>query len=565
MLIEQIAIALGLGLAGGIAARLAGLSPIVGYLAAGVLISPFTPGYSADIETLQQLADLGIIFLMFGVGLHFNLRDLARVWRIAVPGAILQMLLVGAVGYGAGETFGLAWREGVVIGAALAISSTVVVVRALEDRGLLLSVHGRVAIGWLVVQDLATIFILAILPALNVEEGGSFWEEAGKDIAKEAAFLILVLTLGARLMPRLLGFVARTGSRELFILSVVAMALAVAAGSAALGLSVALGAFVAGIVVSEDETSHQAAADVLPFREAFAVLFFVAVGMLLDPEALGDVAGLVAAMVVIVVVVKGLLSVAIAAAFPYPVRTALLTGAGLAQVGEFSFVIANTALREEIIDMDVYNALLATAVITITLNPLVFGGIPFWEGVFRRLGPVWRWAEREGPVPDYGPPLTGHVIVAGYGRVGELTGHALAQLQVPFVVVESDINLARQVREAGQSVIWGDAASQEVLTLAGVEHAKLVVVAVPDETTALLLVANVRRRNPAVPIVVRARTSADIPVLKDLGAAEVVVPEYEGGLELMRQSLVWLGYDSEEALHFSHAVRDIHYNAPEHH
>jgi len=557
-LVDQIAVALGAGLAGGLAARLAGLSPIVGYLAAGIAIGPFTPGYVGDQAALNELADIGIVFLMFGVGLHFSLRDLLEVHRIAIPGALLQMALVAGAGTAVGTLFGLDWRGGVVLGLALSISSTVVLVRALEERGMLSSIHGRVSVGWLVVQDLATVLFLAVLPALATGSAGSFAKEAGTDLAKAVAFLAVMLFAGARLVPWILGVVARVGSRELFILAVVALALGVAAGAAALGLSIALGAFVGGVVVSERETSHQAAADVLPLREAFAVLFFVAIGMLLDPAVVVDHPALVVAACATVVVGKGLITAALAAGFPYPARTALVAGAGLAQVGEFSFVIAREGLNNGLIAASTYNVVLATAVVSITLTPVTFGGISMWERLLRATGPLWRWADQQGPVPA--PQLLAHhVVVAGYGRVGQLTGHSLSQLGIPFNVIDVDLELVRRLNHAGVPAIWGDAASAEVLTTAGVSRARLVAVCVPDESSGLLAVANARKQSATVRIVVRARDAEEIPVMRSLGADDVVVPEYEGGLELMRQTLLALGFDSEEALHYSHAVRDIHY------
>ncbi len=561
-LIEQIAIALGVGFGGGLVARLVGLSPIVGYLAAGIVIGPFTPGYVGDMVTLNELADIGVIFLMFGVGLHFNVRDLVAVRRIAIPGAVAQMALVVAAGLALGTLFDLEWRESLVLGLALSISSTVVAVRALEERGMLSSVHGRVAVGWLVVQDLAVVLFLAVLPALASGSSGGFVREALTDLGKAAVFLGVMLFAGARVVPWALALVAKVGSRELFTLAVVASALGVAAGAAAVGLSVALGAFVGGVMLSERETSHQAAADVLPLREAFAVLFFVAVGMLLDPAVFRDHLGLVVAASVTVIVGKGLMTAGFVAAFPYPARTALVVGAGLAQVGEFSFIIARQGLDSGLIAESTYNVVLAAAVVSITLNPLTFSGIPAWERVLRTVGPLWKWADRRGPIP-VAPILQDHVVIAGYGRVGQLTGHALGQLDVPFNVIEADLELVRRLNNANIPAIWGDAASAEVLALAGVTRSRLVVVCVPDESTSLLTVANARKLNPAVPIIVRARDADEIPIMRSLGAAEVVVPEYEGGLELMRQALVALGFDSEEALHYSHAVRDIHYGTAE--
>ena len=559
-LLQQIAVALGIGLGGGLLARAVGLAPVVGYLAAGMVIGPFTPGYTGDVDTLQQLADLGIIFLMFGVGLHFDVADLMSVRKVAVPGALLQMVVVVGVVMGLGLLFDMPWRERLVLGLALSISSTVIAVRALEDRGMLPSAQGRLVIGWLIVQDLATVLFLGMLPALASGGPAEFVRDASIDIGKAAVFLAVMLFVGARILPKLLALIAKLGSRELFILSVVAAALGVAAGAAAFGLSVALGAFVGGVVVSERETSHQAAADVVPLREAFAVLFFVSVGMLLDPEILIDRIGLVLAVSLVVIVVKGLGSVFMVAAFPYPVRTAFVAGAALAQVGEFSFIIAQQGLDLGLLTKSSYNAVLAAAIISITLNPAAFAGIPVAERGLRLTGPVWRWATRQGPA--LAPAETAssdHVVIAGYGRVGQLTGHALMQMGIPIAIIDSSLELVQRLTAAGLPAIWGDAASRDVLQMAGVERARLVAVCVPDESTCLLTVANVRAMAEAVPIVVRARNAQEVGEILSLGANEVVVPEYEGGLQIMRQALVALGYEESEVMRFSLAVRDIHY------
>lgn len=559
-LLSTVAAGLAAAFAGGVLARFLRLSPVVGYLAAGVLIGPFTPGYQADNAPLDALAELGVIFLMFGVGLHFNVRDLLSVKKIAIPGALAQILLATALGSGIGAAFGLPWREALVLGLAISIASTVVLIRSLEERGLTDSIHGRVAVGWLIVQDIATVLFLVLLPALAPGAEGNLLQDVVIALAKAAAFLTVTFAAGSLLVPHLLAWVAKTGSRELFILAVVAGALGIATGAEAFGLSVALGAFVAGVVVSETDANHQAAADVIPLREAFAVLFFVSVGMLLDPAALLDHLGLFAAILLAVLFGNALIAFGVAALFPYPARTALTVGAGLAQLGEFSFIIADQSLGLELMSDATYNVVLAVAMVAITLNPLAFASIPLAERLLRRLPPLWRTLDRQGPLPEGTMPRSGHAVIVGYGRVGEMTGHALGGLSLPFGVIEADIGLARRLNSAGIPTIWGDAASIEVLKKAGLEGASLVVLAVPDESTTLLVLSNVRNLNPSVPIIVRARTASEAPILLFLGATEVIIPEYEGGLEVMRRSLVTLGFDEEEVLHLSNAVRDIPYN-----
>lgn len=559
-LLTTIAVALGLALAGGLAARALRLSPVVGYLAAGVVISPFTPGYDADLESLRQLAELGVIFLMFGVGLHFNLQDLLSVRKIAIPGAAAQIVLATALGASIGLAFGLDLREAIVLGLAISVASTVVLIRSLEERGMVESIHGRVAVAWLIVQDIATVIFLALLPALQPGGGGNVVMDIATSLAKAGIFVAVLLIAGARVVPWVLALIARTGSRELFILAVVAAALGIATGAAAFGLSIALGAFVAGVVISESETSHQAAADVIPLREAFAVLFFVSVGMLLDFGGVLDHWQLFVCVLLSVLIGNSIIAFGVAMLFPYPARTALTVAAGLGQIGEFSFIIANQALSLNLMTSGTYNVVLAVAIVSITINPLAFASLPAIERLIRRAPGLWRLFNRQGALPVANMPVADHVVIVGYGRVGALTGHALGQMDVSFGVVEADIGLARRLNAAGVPTIWGDAASAEVLTMAGIERARLMVVAVPDESTTLLAMANARKLNAELPVIVRARRGEEIPVLRAMGANEVVVPEYEGGLELMRQALIALGYDADETALFSSAVRDIHYN-----
>ncbi|MGH2633445.1 MAG: cation:proton antiporter, partial [Tepidiformaceae bacterium] len=431
-LLNTVAAALGIALAGGLLARVTRLPAIVGYLLAGVVISPFSPGYVADTNTVQSLAELGVIFLMFGVGLNFDVAELLRVKGIVVPGALLQVVATTAVGTAIGVAFGLDVREGVVLGLAISVASTVVLVRAFGDRGLLNSMHGRTAVGWLIVEDLATVMFLVILPALDPTSSGNFFADTGIALAKAVAFIAIIAVLGMRLVPWVLGRIARTGSRELFILAVLAAALGTAAVAPAFGLSVALGAFAAGVLIGETETSHQAAADVLPFREAFAVLFFVSIGMVLDPGVVWHHLGLFAAVLAAVLIGKSLFAFMLLSTLPAGGRTALLVAAGLTQIGEFSFIVAQEAMGRHLMDATVYNVILAVSVVSITINPLAYLAAERLEPVLKRLSRAWNFVNRQGRVPEVDDIPESSVIVAGYGRVGELTGHALAQLDIPF-------------------------------------------------------------------------------------------------------------------------------------
>ncbi|MGE0135692.1 MAG: cation:proton antiporter [Dehalococcoidia bacterium] len=560
-LLHDLAIALTVAFAGGFAARIARLPTILGYILAGVVLSPYTPGYVADLETLRSLADLGVIFLMFGVGLHFNLRDLAAVRGIAVLGGSAQIAVTAGVGYLVATLLGLGAIESLLLGLSVCIGSTVVAIRALEDRGAADSVHGRVTIGWLIVQDIATVFFLVLIPSFDAGEGNHALVDTARSLAIAAIFVATMLIAGARLVPLLLAQVARSGSRELFILTIIALALGIATGAEVFGLSVALGAFVAGVVVSETETSHQAAADVLPFREAFAVLFFVSVGMLLDPTTLGDDLALLAATLVVALLAKSLITFFVAAAFPYPVRTGLVVAAALAQVGEFSFIVAQEGLDRELLSQSTYNVILATSVMTIALNPLAFRAVAPLERQLRRTPSLWRRLDHQGVLPSTAPQLTDHVVIAGYGRVGELTGRSLQGLGIPFVVIDAGIERVRALRAQGIHAVWGDAAQADVLDTAGVTHARLLAVCVPDDSTALLAITNAHRLNPGLTTVSRAHSNAVLDLQRSLGAREVVVPEFEGGIEMIHRTLLLLGFGAAEVEAHTAEVRTLRYAA----
>ncbi len=563
-LLRNIAVALGLAFCGGVVARFLKAPPIAGYLVAGFLISPFTPGWNANIETLEQVAELGVIFLLFGVGLHFELKDLLGVKGVAIPGSLLLMAIMTSAGIGITTALGGSLEAGIVVGLAMSMSSSAVIARSLVDHGLVQSVPGRITIGWSIVEDLATILFLALLPTIAGGVEDLDVRDAADSLGRAALFVALVLIGGQWIVPRLLLLVARQGSRELFILVVVAMALGIAASSTAFDVSIALGAFLAGVVISETEMGHQAAADVVPLREAFAALFFVSVGMIVDPRELDGNFGLLAAMIGMIVVGKAVAVVALFSLFPHSGRVALTVAAGLAQVGEFSFLIASAGFGLGILNVSEYNVILTAAVASIVLNPLLFRLVPQGGRALQQFGPVWRYLDRQGPMPAPPALQTGHVIIVGFGRVGELTGHAMDSAGVPFVIVESNVDRARRLAKAGRAVVWGDAGSEAVLGQAGLETAALLVVALPDETSMYLAVTNARRLAPTLPIVVRGHGRSDLGLIEELNVQEVVVPEFEGGLELMHQALLQLGYSDEDAEGYRLAVRDIHYGTEAH-
>jgi monovalent cation:H+ antiporter-2, CPA2 family len=558
-LLSNVAVALGAAFVGGFVARIVGVPAIVGYLLAGMAIGPHTPGFVGDVKAIRELAELGVIFLMFGVGLHFSLKDLWRVRAIAIPGGIAQMALATAFGYGLGRLWGWSPAASLLLGLSLSIASTVVLLRGLMDEGLLDSAAGRAAVGWLVLEDIATVVLLLLLPAL-AGGGADTLAALGPVLLKAGLFVGLMLLFGARIVPRLLLLIARTRSRELFLLVV----LAASAGLALLaaqqfGVSLALGAFLAGVVVHESPLSHQVGADLMPFREAFAVLFFVSVGMLVDPAYVWAHAGEVAALTALVVLGKAFLAFLICLLLAQPLRTGLVVAAGLAQMGEFSFILGQAGTRLGFFSGEQYGMLLAGALFSITLNPLLFRLVRPLERAVER-SPLKhllreRWKE-DSSVPRQGD----HVVVVGCGRVGEHIVDVLGRLGVPRLVVESDPGKVEELQARGLPVLFGDAANSEILDHAGLERARALVVTLPDEPAVSLVVAAARRKAPALPIVARAATRGGVRHLQNLGASDVIHPELEGGLEVVRHTLRRLGFPLREVLRYADLVRAESYD-----
>jgi CPA2 family monovalent cation:H+ antiporter-2 len=541
---------------GGYVARRLNLPTLVGYLLAGMVIGPFTPGFVGDSAAISQLAEMGVIFMMFGVGLHFSLKDLWSVRRIAIPGAILQMVIATLLGFALTQLWGWSVSAGLTLGLAVSIASTVVLLRGLEDLGLLNSAHGKVAIGWLVLEDLATVAILVLLPAL-VGSGDNPAATIGLALLKTALFVALMLFVGARLMPWLLTQIAYTRSRELFILAVIALALGTAFGAAELfGVSLALGAFLAGVVLSESDVSHQVGAEVIPFRDIFAVLFFVSVGMLVNPAVVIANAGHVLALTALIVVGKSIITLLLGLVLPASGHTVLVVAAGLSQIGEFSFIVGQAGVALGILTQDEYGLILAGAVLSIVLNPLMFRLIPVAEKRLQAMPALWRRIERGGPTPE---PMTrglhDHVVIVGYGRVGRHIGRVLKQLELPVLVVERDAQEAEDLQQAGIPTLFGDAANSEVLDHTELGHARALVVTVPDEATAELVVTAARHLAPHLPIIARAGTESGVKRLAEHGATHVIHPELEGGLEIVRHTLLTLGYPMGQLQQYVDAVR----------
>lgn len=562
-LLINIAIALVVAFIGGLIARRLGLPTLIGYMVSGIVIGPFTPGFVGDTEMISQLAELGVIFLMFGVGLHFSLRDLWKVRAVAIPGALGQMTFATLLGYGFSQVMGWTPAAGIVLGLSISIASTVVLLRGLMDNGLLNTSHGQAAVGWLILEDLATVLILVLMPTLADTAEGFDWTGLSLTLLKAAGFVALVFFVGNRVIPEVLRRIAHTRSRELFILAVLTIALGIALGAAEIfGVSLALGAFVAGVVVSESPLSHQVGADILPFREAFAVLFFVSIGMLVNPMYLLNHLGSVLALTGLIVIGKPLATLAMGFVFPWPARTTLVVAAGLSQIGEFSFILGQAGIATGLINADQYSLILAGALLSITLNPPIIRLIRPLEKWLQRFPAVWKVFDRHGPTAA--PPaetIANHVVIIGYGRVGHHIADLLDLLKIPYLVVEENAERVEALGQRGVPTLYGDAANSEVIGHAGLARARALVVTVPEEAASELIVAAARDTAPNLPIIARAMTEEGVTRLSQLGARHVIHPELEGGLEIVRHTLLQLDFPLEEISRYTDAVRQDHYDA----
>ncbi len=578
-LIGTVAVGLGLAFVFGFGVKRVGLPPLVGYLLAGVAIGPFTPGFVGHTGLAQQLAEIGVILLMFGVGIHFSVADLLAVRRVALPGAIAQIALATVLGAVVAHLWGWSWGAGIVFGVCLSVASTVVLLRALEDRGLIDSVDGRIAIGWLIVEDLATVLVLVLLPAFAAALGKSPEVEGASDaatsgrpllvtlgitFAKVGAFVALMFVVGRRAVPWLLEQVARTGSRELFTLSVLAVALGIAVGSAALfGVSVALGAFFAGMVVNGSDLSHEAASDALPLQDAFSVLFFVAVGMLFDPAILVQEPLAVLAVLAIVMVGKSLGAAIIVLVFRHPLHTALRISASLAQVGEFSFILGARAVTLDLLPSEAQSLIIAAALLSISLNPLAFWGAERasrWLNARPELlrpfeGPTGALARLpKGGGGDEAP--SEHAIVVGFGRVGGAIGATFEEKGIQYVGIEQRREIAEPLRAKGRPLLHGDATRPDVLAAAHVGRARLLVVTAPDPFQARAVVEAARAANPAIDTVVRAHSEDERAWLEEHGVGLALIGEHELALGLAQYALVQMGCGEEEAHATVDAMRE---------
>ncbi|WP_238263571.1 YbaL family putative K(+) efflux transporter [Cupriavidus pauculus] len=543
-LITTLAAGFGIALVLGFLAERMKIPALVGYLVSGIIIGPGTPGFVADVHLAAQLSEIGIMLLMFGVGLHFSLSDLLAVKRIAIPGAVVQMGLATLLGMALGWAWGWHWGTGLIFGLSLSCASTVVLLKALESRGVLETMNGRIAVGWLVVEDLATVLVLVLLPPLAGLLGGSTGQAAQdsgsigmtifQTLLQVVAFIALMLVAGRRVLPWLLWQVAKTGSRELFTLAVVAVAIGIAFGAAEIfSVSFALGAFFAGMVMRESQFSHRAAEESLPLRDAFSVLFFVSVGMLFKPEILVEQPLHVLAVVAVIILGKSLAAFVLVLAFRYPLNTALTVSASLAQIGEFSFILAGLGLTLGLLPEEGMSLVLAGALISIALNPLLFAALePVRRWILARSATARRLEQRGDPYAEL--PMTterkylqGQVVLVGYGRVGRRIAAAMQERSIPFVIADENRELVETLRKEGFAAVSGNAADPAVLIQAHIAHASMLVVAVPEPLFVRQMVETARTLNPEVEIVLRTHSEDESKLFRKEGLGTVFYGEEE--------------------------------------
>lgn len=509
------------------------ISPLVGYLLAGVLAGPFTPGFVADTKLAPELAELGVILLMFGVGLHFSLKDLMAVKAIAIPGAIAQIAVATLLGIALSAMMGWSLMTGIVFGLCLSTASTVVLLRALEERQLIESQRGQIAIGWLIVEDLVMVLTLVLLPAIAgmLEQGDVGFATLGLDMAitigKVAAFIALMMLVGRRLVPWILARSAATGSRELFTLSVLAMALGIAFGAVELfDVSFALGAFFAGMVLNESELSHRAAHDTLPLRDAFAVLFFVSVGMLFDPLILIEEPLAVLGTLAIIIFGKSLAAFILVRMFGHSQRTALTIATSLAQIGEFAFILAGLGMMLGLLPQTGQNLVLAGAILSIMLNPILFAIL---ERYLDKTATLDEQTFEEAIEDEIQVPvdICNHAVLVGFGRVGRLLGEKLIAQGTPLVVIEMSRNRVDELRERGINAVLGNAASEEIMNLAHLDCARWLLLTIPNGYEAGEIVTCAREKCPDIEIIARAHYDDEVDYITERGANHVVMGERE--------------------------------------
>ena len=544
----------------GLIARKLHLSPLVGYLLAGVVVGPYSPGFVADSHTVEQFAELGVILLMFGVGLHFHLKDLIAVQKVAVPGAVVQISVATVLGVLVGWMFGWSAISGLVFGMAISVASTVVLTRVLEDNQNLHTPGGHVALGWLVVEDLFTILLLVLIPAVmearqsGAGDWGGILSELGWMFVKLALLVALTLFAGKKVIPLVLRYVARTGARDLFTLAVLVIALGVAVYSAEFfGASMVLGAFLAGMVVGQSDFCARAAAEAMLMRDAFAVLFFVSVGMMFDPMSVGDCWPLALATLGVVMIGKPLAAYVVVRCLRRPVPLALSVSVALAQVGEFSFILAGIGLMYNILPPDANQAIILAAVVSISLNPILY----------RQIGPAVKWLQKRGigladpggvnsmalPAPD-----ARRVVLVGFGPTGRILKRILNDNGVEVIIVEMNIDTVTAIREQGGDIVYGDASQREILRHAGIEYAESLILSasIPD---AKEIVGVALELNPHIDVMIHTKYMRDVDILKEAGASQVFSSESEVALSMAEYFLREGGADDEQIVSERQRIR----------
>ncbi|ANF80992.1 sodium:proton antiporter [Acinetobacter sp. NCu2D-2] len=564
-----ILLAVGFGLAlvfGYIAARLR-LPPLIGYLIAGIIISPNTPGIVGEINLANQLAELGVMFLMFGVGMHFSLNDLMQVRRIALPGAILQIAVATLLGVGVSMLWGWSFGTALVFGLSLSCASTVVLLKALGDRGLLESINGKIAVGWLLVEDLVMVLALVLLPATAVLLGGqalqgsssdqNVWITLGITLLKVAGFIAFMLIIGKRLVPMIMQFVARLGSRELFTLTVVAAAISIAFGAyKVFGVSMALGAFFAGMVVKESDFSHRAEEETLPLREIFSILFFVSVGMLFDPRILIEQPLHVLSVVGIIMIGKTIAAMALVLFFRYPINTALTVGASLAQIGEFSFILAALGVSLNLLSLEGQNLILAGALISITLNSFIFSAIEPVQTWIRERSSLARLLERSGDplamLPDEVSQdyLRDQVVMIGHGEVGRRVTRSLMDQNIKVVIAEENREIVENLRAKGIAAVSGAATEPSVLIQAHIQHARLLVISPMDIIDIHKIVDIAKTLNPKIQVLLCAESKEEAEVIRRDNVGQVYYAKEEMAKNMSE--------------HILHQIHIAHEHSPSH-
>lgn len=556
-LLADMAIVLVAALIGGLIARGLKLPVIVGYLLVGIAIGPYGLHLVHNVDNVDTLATIGVVLLMFTLGMEFSLKTVRRIGTVATLGGVIQIVATAGLGFGLGWLLHWPLRESVLFGFFIAMSSTIIVLKTLMERGELGSTHGRVMVGMLLVQDLSVVPIMIILHSMgsDVESFSTTWMW---DLLKLISFIGVIVVLGFWVFPRFMRRVTDGRSRELFLLTVVCVALGAGFGAYYVGLSIALGAFLAGLMVSETQYAHQARAEIGPLRDIFATLFFVSLGMLADPSFIWANPGEVGAVVGVILVGKFLIVSVITWAFGYAPKTALFAGGGLFQIGEFSFILAAVALETSLISDHIYSLTLAAAGITMLLTPFGMGLV---SGIYHRLIQRKRIAglltARVDPVAaEERRQLSGHVVICGYGSTAQNLVRVLERRKFPYLVIDIDSRLLESLRGKGIPCIYGDAANLDILAQAQLERARVMVITFPDPIATRLAAANARRINPRLNIVARVHRDEDTEALRELGVAEMVRPELEAGLEVIRHTLHRFGLTTQEIQYIVNALRE---------